>query len=467
MTQYAGREFDSTPTSRHPFNVRRDAESGGQRQIDDKTLVPSGDRRGGEGSQNMSSQPASYNLSMALLGLRDEDVRRKGEQRGCLRRRGDSWTVTYSMWQADDKGNLVWRQVERKVGDATGRDRISRSEAKTLAYEKYVGPANGVNKMPLGIATVKQFVEARFEPDHIMHLKPYGQSHYRLMLKNHVLPSLGPLPMTEVSLATVQALISAKSQSGLMPQTLLHIRNVISAVFRHARRMKFYSGELPTDGVTLPEMRRLEKRALTWPQVVALADAMPRRHRALVLLLAQTGLRIGEAAGLRWQDVNLTGEWVISVGEPVAPMSILVRSNWGNGERGSLKGSAKTRRVPLTASTIAELRGHREMSKWTAPDNPVFASYVGTPIDAHNVCNRSLKTAAAAIGVPGVSWHTLRHTAATLADQLGLTSSEKRRLLGHTTAAMSDHYTHPELDRVRGLMDALKTDSTNRVVRPN
>lgn len=52
-------------------------------------------------------------------------------------------------------------------------------------------------------------------------------------------------------------------------------------------------------------------------------------------------------------------------------------------------------------------------------------------------------------GAPWVTWHVLRHTCATLSDQAGLTVAEKQKLLGHATAAMSTHYTHPDMERMR------------------
>jgi len=182
---------------------------------------------------------------------------------------------------------------------------------------------------------------------------------------------------------------------------------------------------------------------------------MPRRWRALVLLLGQTGLRIGEAAGLRWQDVNLGDEWLISCGEAIAPRSILVRSNWTNGERTTLKGREKDRRLPLTSDIVLALGDLRGRSKFTQPDDPVFASFAGTPMDAHNVGQRSLKTAGKRVGVPWVSWHVFRHSNATLADIAGMTQAERQKVLGHASAGMTQNYTHSELDRVRESLERM------------
>lgn len=394
----------------------------------------------------MSSHAASYTVSEALLGLSEADVRRKGEQSGTVRQIGESWFITFSDWVSDIDGNLRWKQVQRKVDGAT-----SKRTAERLGYDQWVGPANGKCKIPQGLATVQQFIEVRFQPDHIDRLKLNGRVFYRAVLNNHVLPTLGGVQLREVTPQMVQQLVSAKLKAGKSVQTVTHIRNVVSAVFRHARALSFYTGMLPTDSVTLPQMTHAERRALTWDQVKALADAMPLHHRALIILLGQTGMRVGEACALRWRDVNLTDEWR----DGIPPNALTVSGSFSRGERGTTK-TGKVRPIPLTAESWVALQLHRERSEWAAPESPVFASNVGTPLDYHNVSQRSLKAAGRKLGLPWVSFHCLRHSAATMADAAGLTSAEKQKVLGHATAAMSVQYTHPELESVRARMETIQ-----------
>ena len=99
------------------------------------------------------------------------------------------------------------------------------------------------------------------------------------------------------------------------------------------------------------------------------------------------------------------------------------------------------------------------MTRFRGKDQPVFATRRGTPLDAGNVNNRVLKPAARKIGMPWISWHHLRHTTATLADKAGLTIAEKRKVLGHRTADMSTHYTHPEIEREREALNQMTKGS--------
>jgi integrase len=310
-------------------------------------------------------------------------------------------------------------------------------------------------------------------------LKPSGKAHYAYMLKNHVLPALGEFLMRDVGPQHIYNLVRAKLDSGLSVQTVTHIRNTLSAIFRHAKRMRAYGGDLPTDGVRLPALQAAEKRALTWPQVQAVAAAIGhidpkplanRGHRrwkpehaeawnrqlsALVLILAITGMRIGEAMGLRWKRVNLTGEPVIIDGELVPAYTLAVRENYVRGVYGTLKSKMSRRNIPLTTEAWYQFSRLQAAATSAEPDAPVFVSSVGTPLDQHNIAKRFLKPAAKRAGVPWASWHVLRHTAATLADQAGLSVSERQRTFGHASAEMQLHYTHAELERVRSGLELI------------
>ena len=401
-------------------------------------------------------QPPTYTTPEALLGLREDDVRRKGEQKGTVRKVGKSWYIQFFEWRADKAGDLRYRRTERKIEGTFSTDR----KAQAAGYEQWVSKANATTKVPQCLATVEQFYDLRFRPDHVNKLKKSGRQHYRTYWNNHVKPTLGAVPLREVTPQMVQVLISAKLEAGLAPQTLAHIRNVTSAIFRHARNLRFYEGQLPTEGVKLPEMVRAERGSLTWEQVQFLAAAMPERYRPLITILAQTGMRIGEASGLRWRHVNLGDEWRVVEGEALPPNSLLVCSNWTRNQRTTTK-NGSWRKIPLTAESWVAFMEQWEASKFRGADQPVFASRRGTPLDGHNVMNRMLKPKAAKIGLPWASFHVLRHSAATMADRAGLTVAEKQKILGHATAKMSLHYTHPEMERVRQAMEQMSSRRVN------
>lgn len=417
--------------------------------------------------------------------------RRRGQRTGVLYQRGEWWFLSYrdySKYRTNKKGELVPERPTVRIGPCRGIGKMTEKQAQRIAWDLYLSKVDLAYLGQASRETVKEFVEKKFEPDCVWTLKPSGKSHYRHLLKNHVLPALGVFELREVNLSIVQDLLRAKVNDGLSVQTVVHVKNAISAVFRHAKRLKAFSGDLPTEGVRLPPLVHAEKQALTLPQVEALAawigrpDETKERRKhssapdlarvefatqqlsALVIILAHTGLRIGEAMGLRWKRVNLTDQPAIVDGESVPAYTLAVRENFVRGQYGTLKSRSSRRNIPLSSEVWYQFSRLQAAAASAAPDAPVFAGREsGKPLEAHNIASRFLKPAAKRAGCPWVSWHILRHTAATLADQVGLSVSERQRVLGHAAGSMTLHYTHAEIEQMRGRMEKIGTKPTETV----
>jgi integrase len=397
----------------------------------------------------------AYNVSQALLGLGEDKLRRKGEQDGSVFWNGRAWHIRFRQWQADEQRNLKYVQVSRRIAGEYPHNANGRRLAASAGYDQWVINANQASKAPAGLATVEQFYETRFQVDHIDQLKKNGRNFYRTMWQNHIRPTLGHVQLKEVTRGIVQALISAKIATGLSPQTIRHIRNCISAIFRHAQNLEFYDGVLPTQGLKLPALVHKERQALTWEQVQVLALVTPVCYRNLITLLWQTGMRIGEATGLRWSHVNLSDDWRLVDAQALPPNSLLVNSAWVRNERTTTK-NKRWRIIPLTSESWVAVMQQYEASRFRGEDHSVFTSRVGTPLDAHNFNRRMLKKAAKECGLSkDLSVHCLRHTTATMADKVGLSVADKMKVLGHSTPGMSVHYTHPEIERVRQAMERM------------
>src|SRR5207248_5061441 len=131
------------------------------------------------------------------------------------------------------------------------------------------------------------------------------------------------------------------------------------------------------------------------------------------LLLAQTGMRRGEALGLRWSDIDWAGGCLV-----VSQAVVMVAGKCTF----SQPKSRKRRTIPLTPELIQALREHRvrqaehrlKIADVWQDHGLVFPSTVGTPVNARNLDRESRKIVARA-GVPHIPIHGIRHTVATLA----------------------------------------------------
>jgi integrase len=186
--------------------------------------------------------------------------------------------------------------------------------------------------------------------------------------------------------------------------------------------------ERPRRSLTLDEARRV-LAALEAPRW---AGWRPLWRTALL-----SGLRLGELRGLRTCDVELApedaqGGW------------LRVRQQWtrdaGKDVLSTPKGR-KTRDVPVTPPLARTLRAH--LAQWQ--HELVFGDAEGQPFSDWR-CRSALRGLMRELGMPPLTPHELRHSAATLNLAAGVPLSLVSWLLGHTTSAITQIYLHPMAD---------------------
>jgi len=183
-------------------------------------------------------------------------------------------------------------------------------------------------------------------------------------------------------------------------------------------------------------------RSLTLEQsVMLLRAARESRLYAYVVLSLTVGIRTEEARELRWDHVDLDGD---PKAVPPVPPSVAV---WRSVRQGGDTKTAKSRRTPgLPRIAVLALKDHRRCQAedrlaagalWQDHDL-VFASAIGTPLDAANV-RREFRKLAQAAGL-GAGWapRDLRHTFVSLMSADGVPIEEIARLVGHNRTATTE-----------------------------
>ena len=387
----------------------------------------------------------SYHLSEALLRPEVSMGRIRGDQRGSLKRQKTGWYGRWRQFEMTDDGKIVWQQVKRKLAAASA----TKAEALERLNEE-LSRANGPAACPQGMATLRQFVDVRFRPEHIEHLKPNGKRHYDYVLIR-ILEAFGDVRLRDLHRQMVQGWVNVLAKS-VGAQTVKHHLYGLSAIIEHAKMLGFWRGESPTEYVRTPAVVAERATALSADQVALLLAHMKEPYRALVLLLASTGLRIGEALALDWSHVNIEDAPVKRADRWILPRTIEVRKNFSNGEWATVKSRNGVRDIPISDELAAALEPLRVIGQgWL-----LWPNRWGKPLDAHNLAARELKPACKAAAIPAIGWHDLRHTALTLMQQAGMSASEARLIAGHGSDRMTSHYTHGFLDRARGVMGGLK-----------
>jgi integrase len=277
------------------------------------------------------------------------------------------------------------------------------------------------------------FVRTKFLPEHVTAMRLAGRAHYLAILK-HILapeevdgmfqvdpekskarlkalpdwPYLSNVRLHDVGPDHVERLILAAMKRGYSTQTVLHIRNVISAIYLHARREHLFPGDNPAKMVLLPKLTHKNTRLLSQTQAKAVLGLMRYPEREIALITMLTRMNIAEICGLQWKYVNLTGVWSSADGEPIPPISIAVRRRWYRGEMDNVKDSrSRNLSIPgLLLPILLRISGRR---MYSGPDDFVLVSRTGTPVNPNNIAERRLRSIGKALHIPWLSWNVFRH----------------------------------------------------------
>ncbi len=319
--------------------------------------------------------------------------------------------------------------------------------------------AQAMNKLLVSVAeqsfipatrlTVREYLQQEWLPAAVATVRPSTYNSYVQHVDCHVVPFIGTLQLQKLSGATLNGLYAKLAASGrkngkrgLSPMTVHHVHSCLHRAFRDAVRW----GRLvrnPADAADPPRLRSTNQEMRTWSaeQLQAfLGSTREVRLGGLWHLLALTGMRRGEALGLRWEDVDLEAGR-LAVRRALIPT---------NGEVVlSEPKTAKGRRViALDATTVEVLKTQaaRQLAEqsgagWT-DSGYVFTIASGQPLDPEDV-TRYFRQAVKRALLPKIRLHDLRHTHATLALQAGVHPKVVSERLGHATVSITlDTYSH-------------------------
>ncbi len=294
--------------------------------------------------------------------------------------------------------------------------------------------------------------------------KETTQQLYAGLTRNHILPSdLGRLTLDRMRPSDIDRFIIQLRAKGLGDSTVRQIYTIGRAIGDSAVRDGIL-GRNPFTAVSRPRIRRREATHLEPDQVSRLLEAASgSRYLPLFQLMVNTGLRRGEALGLRWRDVDLERRTLFVRGT-------LVRIG-GELTVTEPKSTHARRHVPLSPDAVDVLLGLRDRiaaerpiaaNLWVQTDF-VFTTDIGTPCEPRNAL-RALKSAAKTAGLADVGLHTLRHSAATVMLTNGVPITVVSHILGHSgieiTVDVYGHVApHVSQEAVQSLSDALRRGS--------
>ncbi len=188
---------------------------------------------------------------------------------------------------------------------------------------------------------------------------------------------------------------------------------------------------------------------LTVAEVYAVAGAMPKRYRLMVLLATFCSLRFGELAALDRGSVDAEAGYVHVRRAVVELADGSLVTGWPKTNAGRRVVGIPEGLLPEVVAHLAEFTGDR-------PSSLVFVGPKGAPMRRSNF-QTYWTDAVEAAGVKDVHFHDLRHTGNTLAAQAGATLPDLMARMGHASTRAAMIYLHTTSTRDRVIADRLST----------
>lgn len=368
-----------------------------------------------------------------------------GRRLACKRDHG-SWVYVLDTGKGPDGK----RQQERRSGFRT------RDDAETALAAAVQAVDSGTHAHDGGI-TVTAWLDQWLAEKRAAGLRASTARSYEQHVRDYLRPKLGHHRLRDLRPQHTATMVRALHTGGLSAATTRRVVATLRSSLSSAQRRQL---------VTLNAAANLDLPAAARPKVRPwepadlgrfLDHAAKDRLGPVFEVLAATGMRRGEACGLRWGDVDLevavltVRQQLTQIGsgdEPPCPSCGRVHAGHAFGPPKTSNGEA--RRVDLDAGTIGVLLGQRlrqdaEREAWRdgySDHGLVFAREDGNPLRLDAVSKR-FGELAAEIGLPRLTLHGLRHGAASLMLASGADMALVSKRLGHSSIAItSDTYSH-------------------------
>jgi integrase len=367
------------------------------------------------------------------------------------------------------KGSRYWIVVDKGRDPATDRRRqqwhgswATRKEAEN-ALPSIVGRLHDGTYIEPNEGTVAEFLLEEWLPARRSTLAPSTVALYETIIRAYVEPHIGDVPVQGLGPGqlnrTYATLLTSGKRDGspLGAETTSKVHRLLHRALRDAVKWNRIARN-PASLADPPKAPRPEHDTWDASQLARFLDhAAQDRLAGLWTLLATTGMRRGEALGLRWSDLDLDDHRV-SIRQTLSYV----------GTTPTFSGP-KTRRsrrlVSLPPDTVVLLKAHRRrqaeerllIGPVYSELDLVFVHVDGRPLNPATVSRVFLRLGKEA-ALPHLTLHGLRHSWATLALLEGIPAKVVAEILGHSsTRVTEDTYQH--------VTPGMQADATTRVAR--
>ncbi|WAO20804.1 tyrosine-type recombinase/integrase [Paenilisteria newyorkensis] len=360
---------------------------------------------------------------------------------GGVRKRGDTWYYYFDAGRVDGKR----KKIERK-GGKTKKEALSNLRKALDEFE------NGGSFVDQSEISVADYFDYWYENYVMINLKYNSQIGYKNIIDKHIKPEFGYYKLKSIQPDILQNFLNKKLLAEFKKNTISGFYGVLSKGFRMAVHPYKYIKENPMQYVTLPKKPN-NKNKITRKQddfkIISLDEfnriikRFPEKTAYYIPLQIgfHTGMRIAEVCGLTWDCVDL------EEGKIHVEKILIMRGNVPEFGTPKTKGSIRT--IQIGKTLISILKAHKERqetSKERYGEYYTQSNYVCTMESGSLVTQNTIKYLSRVVNDKlGIkfSFHSLRHTHATMLIESGANTKGVQVRLGHSRHSTTvDTYSH-------------------------
>jgi integrase len=369
---------------------------------------------------------------IAVNGQIGKSMARRRYQQGQLSAVKGSWIARWREDIINSNGEV--RRVRRKETIGNMKEYPTKRLAQR-ELDRRLKEVNAEDYKPRPQATFAEFAE-RWKESVMKQHKPSSQSSEKSDLTRILVPNFGPMSLKDITAEAVQVFVSSFKGS---TKTIRNLICTMRLVWKTAKDWGYISHD-PFQGLRFPEASKGKTYNFSVEESMAIIAAAPEKWKAFFWLLAETGMRPGELAGLKLNGID----WKAG--------TIRVEQSVWQGRLQSPKTSNSIRTFAISLELVQRLRTYRRHHWMTNELGLMFSSQEGNPLSMDNFRNRVLNpileelgidAKLEAMGIKRCGNYAFRHMNATVMDEIGTPLKTRQHRLGHAQIETTmTHYTH-------------------------